>query len=262
MKIYWNIFKRILKLNFALLLAYRTSFVWSTLTTVAWGFFQIVWVLLLTHNVKSVFGWTRNEMILIAASYNIIIAIFHFLFSRNFDRFSYMVDRGDLDILLVKPVESQFLVSFWIISYPNVVRILVSLLALVYLLIKMHIIVSLSNIIGFLALTVFSIILLYAIWFLVSTLIIWFPRLSNLVDILYNLNGISRLPPDIIYGLRSFMLLFLIPFALTIAIPTKALINKVLGGDILQLVLISVILFWLSRRFWRFALRYYTSASS
>ena len=131
-----------------------------------------------------------------------------------------------------------------------------------YMLVKMQISITLINILGFCALAFFGIAILYSIWFIVCTLIIWFPRLSNLVDLLYNLNGLARFPPEMIYGLKNFFLLFLIPFTLTIALPTKVLFNRVLNGEIILLTAISFVLFWLSRKFWKFALRYYTSASS
>jgi len=262
MRQYFKIFQRLLKINFSLLLAYRASFIIDAITTVAWGIFQIVWIVLLTVNIKSAFGWTRDEMIMIAVSYNIIIAIFHCFFSRNFNRFSYIVDRGELDTLLTKPVASQFLASFWIIDYANIFRVIIGGLIMWYLLVRMQVLITLINILGFFSLAFFGLVILYSIWFIVSTLIIWFPRLSNLVDLLYNLNGLTRFPPDMIYGLKNFFLLFLVPFTLTVALPTKALFNKVLSGDIFFLVTTSFILFYTSRQFWKFALRYYTSASS
>lgn len=262
MKQYLNIFKRILKLNFSLLLIYRSSFIADVFSSLAWGFFQIVWVLLLTSKIKSAFGWTREEMILIVVVYNVILGFFHCFFSRNFDRFSMMVDRGELDTILVKPADSQFLISFWVIGYSSLARALFNLIILFYLLAKMQIAITLINILGFFFLSIFGVILLYSVWFVVSTLIIWFPRLSNLIDLLHNLTGISRFPPEMIYGFKSFVLLFLVPFTLTIAIPTKVLFNKVLSGDIGLLVFLSLLFFWLSRKFWQYALRYYTSASS
>ena len=245
-----------------MLLIYRSSFIVDAFSSLTWGFFQIVWVLLLTSKVKSAFGWTREEMVLIAVVYNITIGFFHCFFSRNFDRFSMVVDRGELDTILVKPVDSQFLISFWMINYSSLTRALFNLIILFYLLAKMQIAITLVNILGFFFLSIFGIILLYSIWFVVSTLIIWFPRLSNLVDLLYNLTGISRFPPEMIYNFKSFILLFLVPFTLVIAIPTKVFFNKVFSGDIGLLVFLSILFFWLSRKFWQFALHYYTSASS
>jgi len=262
MKQYFNILKKILKLNFSLLLIYRSSFIVDAFSSLTWGFFQIVWVLLLTSKIKSAFGWTREEMILIAVVYNIVIGFFHCFFSRNFDRFSMVIDRGELDTILIKPVDSQFLISFWIINYSSLTRTFFNLIVLFYLLAKMHVSITLINVLGFFFLSAFGVILLYSIWFVVSTLIIWFPRLSNLIDLLYNLTGVSRFPPEMIYGFKNFVLLFLIPFTLTIAIPTKVFFNKVLSGDVGLLVFLSLLFFWLSRKFWQYALHYYTSASS
>jgi len=130
------------------------------------------------------------------------------------------------------------------------------------LIIKMGISISLMNIISYLVLVFFSMLLMYSIWLSFSTLMIWFPRLSNITTLLYNINGVSRFPPEIIYELKSFILLFLIPFTLLSAVPTKSLFQKALSGDVILLLFLALLMFYLSRKFWKFALRYYTSASS
>ena len=140
--------------------------------------------------------------------------------------------------------------------------LLMGLVVGIILIHNMHLAVTVSGIIGFLVLTFFGLMLLYSLWFIISTLIIWSPRLSNLIDFLYTINGIARYPTEMIYELRNFVVYFLIPFNITVALPTKAFFNRVLAGDVVGLILLSLILFYASRRFWLFALRYYSSANS
>lgn len=249
-------------MNFALIVAYRMSFINSVISTIGWGFFQIIWIYMLTYRTKSVFGWSRNELIILAICYVIIVAVFHLLFSRNFERLSRIIDRGRLDTILLKPVDPQFLISVWIIHYANIFRIAMGCFFLFYLINNSHITVSTLNVIGFFVLIVFGLVLLYSLWFIFSTLLIWFPQLTNLVDFLFTINGMSRYPTEMIKTLPFYLLPVLIPFTITIVTPTKALLGKVLTGDIVNLILITLALFYFSRVFWKFALRYYTSASS
>jgi ABC-2 type transport system permease protein len=262
MRYYFKIYKRLIRLNFALILTYRMSFLNSIVATIGWGFFQIIWIYMLTYRTKSVFGWSRDELIILAVCYIIIIAIFHLLFSRNFERLSRIIDRGQLDSLLLKPADSQFLISVWIIRYANIFRIGMGVGLLLFLLNNLHITVSLINIIGFFILIIFGLVLLYSLWFIFSTSLIWFPQLTNLVDFLYTINGMSRYPTEMIKTLPFYLLPVLIPFTITIVTPTKALLGRILAGDVIGLILITSALFFLSRIFWKFALRHYTSASS
>jgi len=71
--------------------------------------------------------------------------------------------------------------------------------------------------------------------------------------------------PDVICP-RIFRMIFgwVIPVVIIANIPARLLI-KSLGQPVqlmLHLVIASSIIFWLSRIFWRFALRHYSSASS
>jgi ABC-2 type transport system permease protein len=262
MKRYFKIYKMLLKMNFSLLLTYRANFINGLVSTLGWAVFQMIWVLLLTYRTQSVYGWSRNELIILAASYVFVIAIFHFFFSRNFERLSRIIDRGQLDSLLLKPVDSQFLVSCWIIRFTNFFRVLFGAGLLYFLLNKMQIQVSWLNVIGFCVLTFFGLTLLYSLWFIVSTLLIWFPQLNNLIDFLYTINGMARYPSEMIYKMPLYFIIIALPFAITVVTPTKILFNKALNGDVLGLVILSAALFYLSRKFWQFALRYYTSVGS
>jgi len=262
MKRYLKIYQRLIKMNFAIIVAYRMGFINSIISTIGWGVFQIIWIYMLTYKTKSVFGWSRAELIILAVCYVVIIAIFHLLFSRNFERLARIIDRGQLDALLLKPVDSQFLISVWIIRYANFFRIAMGIGFLAFLINNLHITISALNVVGFLVLIIFGLVLLYSLWFIFSTFLIWFPQLTNLVDFLYTINGMSRYPTEMIKTLPFYLLPVLIPFTITIVTPTKALLGRILAGDVVGLILITFTLFYFSRVFWKFALRYYTSASS
>lgn len=263
MRHYLKVYGTLLKLNFSLITAYRAGFVNSVLSTCLWGGFQIVWVLLLTSRIDSFYGWSKDELIFMTTNYVfIIVGLFHLIFSRNFDRFSTIIDKGELDLILVKPIDSQFLLSLWFFSFANFFRFFIGIPIIIYLILKIGISITLINVVSYLILVLFSLTLMYSIWLLFSTLMIWSPRLSNITTLLYNINGISRFPPDMVYELKSFIFFVLIPFTLLSAVPTKALLKKALSGETGLLIFFAVLLFYISRKFWKFALRFYTSASS
>ncbi|NMB84193.1 hypothetical protein GYA28_02795 [Candidatus Roizmanbacteria bacterium] len=260
MKTYLKVYWRVIKINISSILVYRLSFINQVVSSMGWGMFQIIWINLLTYKSQTIFGWSRDELIALASSYVIAIAIFHVFFSRNFQDFSRIVNYGQLDSYLLKPVDSQFLLSTRIVSYASASRIVFGLYFLVSILIKNHLTPSFTNIVGYIVLMACGILLTYSVWFIVSTIIIWHPQLNNIIDFLFNFNGISRYPKEMILETHNFLLLFLIPITLTIATPTKALFGKALEGDVFMLIAFTAFLFVISRWFWHFALRSYTSA--
>jgi len=262
MKSYLKIYARLLKMNFNVLLAYRIGFLNSVVGSIGWALFQIISIYLLTSRNTSFYGWSREQLILLGAIFNIFVGIFHAVFSRNFGRFSQIMNRGEFDLLLVKPVDPQFLTSLWWFSYSSLVRILIGAGFVVYLFNIMHMVLTFLSVIKFIVLIGFGICILYAVWLLVCTLIIWQTNLSNLVDFLYTINIVIRYPREMFQTANPVVFYFLLPLTFVIITPTKALLGNMSYVDLFGLIFFAVVFLFISRKFWNFALRFYTSASS
>ena len=262
MRKYLTIYRSFFKFSFMNFTTFRAYAVNSIMATVGWGAFQFIWIQLLTVRTKSAFGWSRDELVILAILYIIVIGIFHFLFTRNFDRFTTIIDRGELDFLLLKPVDSQFIATCFWINYSNLIRTFLGIVLLITYLHIRQITLPLMGIAGFLVFIVFGIMLLYSLWLFYCTLLIWFPRLTNVIDFLYTINGMARYPTEMIEGIRNFIVLFLLPFSISISTPVKVLVRGTLQGEVAGLIVLSIGMFVFTRFFWKFALRHYTSASS
>lgn len=260
MERYIKIYKKILELNFSNLLIYRANFINNIISSISWALFSILSILLLTSKTNSFFGWTRNEMILLTGGYSILIGIFHTFFTRNFEKMSEIVNYGRLDSLLTKPVDLQFFISTRYVNFTSSFRIIVGIFLMIYIFQRNHINPSIFQFIGFSTLLIFGLITLYSIWFLVISITFWFPKLSNLPDFMYSFTSIGRYPSEMLKELSNYLFLFLIPITIIITIPMKALINKILIGDIGFMVIVSFVMLIISRKFWLFALKFYTSA--
>ncbi len=259
---YLKLYKTLIIMNFSLLSAYRANFINSAVSSITWGLFSFLTIFLLTSKTNSLYGWSRDELLVLTGLYNIMIGLFHMLFSRNFGRFSRIVHLGDLDTILVKPIDSQYLLSFWMINYTSIFRVIVGTIFTFYMLNKVGTALSMANIIFGFVFFICSITTLYSIWYMVLTLIIWFTKLDNLLEILFDINGISRFPQEMFKGISEYLFLFLLPLTLIIVTPAQILLSKINYLNIVLLLTFAVALLTASRIFWRFALRYYTSASS
>jgi ABC-2 type transport system permease protein len=262
MRRYLSLYRTLLRFSFMNFTVYPANFINGSISTVGWGIFQIISIRLLTLRTESAFGWNRDELTLLAVMYTVIIGMFHFLFTRNFDRFSRIIDRGELDFMLLKPVDSQFLATCFMQGMPNLLRVSIGSAILIGYTLYAGIRITPLGAFGLIVFSVFSLMMLYSLWLLYTTTLVWFPRLTNIIDFLYTINGMGRYPVEMVRELRNFVLFFLLPFSLTVATPLKVFLRSALDGDVLLLVVISLVLFAASRMFWKFALRHYTSASS
>lgn len=257
---YFRIYKKLLELNWSVLIAYRSNFINSLISSIVWGGFTILQMLLLTSRVDSLFGWSKNDIILLTCVFNIILGVFHLLFSRNFEYFSRIVHLGQLDTFLLKPLDSQFLLSFRYINYTSIIRVFFGIgLALFFMRGRLPTFMDIALFIFF---AICGLIVLYSIWYLVTTLTIWFSRLTNIVDVLFTMSGLTRFPPEMYREFSFYLFAFLLPLVLVIATPTKYLLHRPDIFSSISLVIFSIVLFLASRWFWRYALKSYTSASS
>lgn len=257
LRIYWVLFK----LNFAKMLAYRADFYNSLIANGGWSIFIIISFLLITSRTSSVYGWSREELLLLASLYNVFVSIFYIFFSRNFNTMAETINYGKLDAFLMKPIDAQFLTTCLNIGFGSTIRMVVGLITVGYLLFIMGVAVTPLTILTFIIMDFVSIVILYSFWFIVMTLTIWFTNLENLSNLLYDTNHTTRFPPEMYRGASIVLFVLLFPLTFILVTPAKVLLQKATPYDLILPIILATAMFSLSRKFWRFALRSYTSAS-
>lgn len=259
---YIKIYLEIIRLNYRRTLAQRGNFFSGLFGSTAWGIFSIVAVYVLSSRSSSVFGWTRAELFILIGVFNIMVGgTFRTLFARNFDTFPQLMSKGDLDGFLLKPVDAQFMVSTQYMSLYGVVRIAIAFIYTYFVLASAHVAITLASIIIFMILAIFGLIIIYSVWYFVMTFMVWFPDLHNLDEVLYSTDALTRYPPQVLWGMKIILLYVLFPFTLVVSTPTKALLHKLTFYDSFLLVAVACSLLFISRKFWKFALKSYSSAS-
>ena len=107
-----------------------------------------------------------------------------------------------------------------------------------------------------------SICILYSLWFFISTTTIWFVKTWNATEVLRSFLYIGRFPLNSFsFSLRIFFSVF-IPIAFITTIPSEVFLGLSQLWKILIEVLVALIFLSTSRKFWLFALKFYSSASS
>lgn len=261
MKKYLGILKELLRINFSKTLIYKGHFYMETVNSISWGALSIITMLLLTARVSTVFGWTRNELILLAVMVNIVYGILRILFDINFWSFSEIVNTGNLDGVLLKPVDSQFQMSIWRIDLGGIMRLIIAISLTIYLVFAFHLSATPLSVVTSVLLCILGVTMLYSISFIFLTLTIWFSNLYNLMHLVNTVIGASRYPKEMYTNLSIGLVIILLPIVIIISTPTKALVQKGNIFDSALLLFLSFVFFSISRIFWKFALRFYTSAS-
>jgi ABC-2 type transport system permease protein len=100
------------------------------------------------------------------------------------------------------------------------------------------------------------------LWFMLGATSIWFVKIYNVTEVLRGLLEAGRFPMAAYPVAYQFFFTFIIPVAFLTTIPAETLLHRtpivwIFGAGGLALGLLI-----LSRAFWKFASRFYTSASS
>jgi ABC-2 type transport system permease protein len=103
---------------------------------------------------------------------------------------------------------------------------------------------------------------LYSLWFMLGATSIWFVKIYNVTEVLRGLLEAGRFPMVAYPVAYRFFFTFVIPVAFLTTIPAEALLNQSEVEWVLGAAGLAIALLFASRQFWRFALRFYTSASS
>ena len=189
-------------------------------------------------------------------------SVFVFFFGSNTFQVNRMVVKGDLDLLLLKPVNSLFFISFRYVATYSII----STILLFCLLLRMTTLypepIGLINYIIFFISFLLGILILYSLEFIISCLVFWYKNFSVGGWLSSELTKYSRRPDSIYSGVLRKLLFSFFPMAMISSLPARMLI---FGPDyqllLIQLFVTAIALFF-TIFIWNRGLIRYDSASS
>ncbi len=262
MKRYLKIYFKMMTTQFAADMIYRASFLSGLIAVIAYTFINLLTIILLVNALNNIVGWNIYQLIILLGCMRFNVSLIFFLCRRGLKNLSETINKGDLDFYLTKPVDAQFYASLQMGGLQNLISSLIGILLIIFGLFNLHLFPSLLEIVSFLLLTSISILVFYSLMLIAATLNFWFDRLDNIVDLVNRLNYISRFPADAYKKGGPIIFSLLLPFALVTTVPAGILINKNNPLYIFLLFILAVLFLILSRLFWLYALRRYTSTGS
>ena len=262
LKKYIRIYSLFLYTSVASELEYKTNIMIDFITAILSLIGSIFLLSLFFQNTDNIGGWNFEHVLIIQGIYTILNGITNTWFNPNLTEIVKHIREGTLDFVLLKPVDSQFFISLKKLAPSGFLEIVLGVTLLIYCIGINQINMNLGFFILCFTTLFCSIVILYSLWFLISTTTIWFVKTWNATEVLRSFLYIGRFPLNSFsFSLRIFFSIF-IPIAFITTIPSEVFLGLAKFWEILLEVFVSGIFFIISRRFWLFALKYYTSASS
>lgn len=262
-------------------LSFRTNFVLQSVSSVSWTLMNVGFYLIIFHHTPFIgpdSGWGKYEFFVFLATTWLVNSLMQTLFMPNLQRFSELIRTGNLDFALLKPIDTQFLISFEKMEWSSLANFFAGLilgsiaiwqlthrpvypLELHWWIIPLYVLYLICGVT-----------ILYCLMVTLAATSVWLGRNQTLYDFWFYITNFARYPMEIynrglgvpLYGLFTFV----VPVLVVINVPARILAQPLYPRNSLSLPLALFTLFatiaslMISRRIFLRALNSYRSASS
>jgi ABC-2 type transport system permease protein len=207
-------------------------------------------------------GWSWPAALVVLGAYTVLDGLTSTLLRPNLSRIVTHVQEGTLDFVLLKPIDSQFWLSLRTVSPAGLPELVVGLGLMLWASPQAGAVLHSASVLLAAVLLASSAVILYALWFVLAATSIWFVKTWNATEVLRAALTAGRYPISAYPPALRTLFTLVLPVAFLTTVPAEAILGRLHWPWALASALVAAVSFTISRLFWRFALRFYTSASS
>jgi len=207
-------------------------------------------------------GWTYDEMMIFVGGWIVVDALQMIFVNVNLANFPSLVNKGDLDYYLIRPVSALFMVSLNSFTVNSCVNLLLSVGFLSWALVRYPGELSVLNVSVFSLLLLNGAFLYYVLRMLFLVPVFWLHSALGLEVLFFTCIRFAERPDDIFGPWLRRLLISFLPFAVMTSVPVKILVGDLSLVHAIAVFMLSAALFGVLLVVWNTGLRSYGSASS
>jgi ABC-2 type transport system permease protein len=243
-------------------LAYRVNFVTQFFQAflslgLALGGLAIVF-----NQTDTLAGWYPAELTALVGIYILVGGLISLVIQPSMQRFMEDIRLGTLDFMILKPEDAQFLISVRQIEIWKLIDVFLGSAVLIVALVQLGAQVGLGQAAAFGVALLAGATIVYSFWLILATSAFWFVKTENILVIFQAMYQAGRWPVTIYPAWLQSILTFLVPIAFAVTVPAEALTGRLTTSTLLLAVAVAIVLFAVSRWFWRFGIKFYAGASA
>ncbi len=247
-------------------MAFRGNFLVKVSVEVLWLAIMVAFYRTVFARTSTIAGWTEPQYFFFVGCFFALNGVIEMLFLDNCNEFAELVRTGDLDGLLVKPIDEQFLITCRRIDWGTAPNVLMGAAVMGIALYQMAWSFDPLRIAAFLITIVCGTAIAYSFMLVLTSMSVWMVRNQGLMEMWWLFSSVARYPREIFAGrwaepLGLFFTYFM-PILVVINVPANSMVRVLDPWAVAVTIASAVVLLWLSRRFFQHALRSYRSASS
>lgn len=253
------------RVNIQNLTAYRFDMYMRIVVSILHLFSELMGVWIIFSNTKEVRGWTWMHMLVLVGVYRTVAGGIRIVIVPSMRKLLEDIREGTLDFVLLRPVNSQFLVSIREVVIYRLVDVLLGLGIAAYGCYRLTGTVPFQHVILFAFTLAAGFLIVYGVWLMLGTLCFWFIRVQNIEMVFWNVFEAGRFPIDIYRTSIRWTLTYIVPLAFITTVPARALFSSDMSAAPTTIAwgfVLATLMLFVSNRFWRYGLRHYSGASA
>ncbi len=269
MRVFWKYTKllgQLGKYTLARELAFRGNFLVKVAVEAIWLSILLAFYATVFGKTNLIAGWTQNQYLFFVGCFFALNGLIECLFLENCNEFAELVRTGDLDFLLLKPIDEQFLITCRRVDWATAPNIIMGAVVMLIALARMHWEFDPTKLAMFMVTFVCGVLIAYAFMLVLTAFSVWLVRNQSLMEMWWLFASLARYPKQIFDNTNvaplGFVFTFILPILLVANVPSNVMVRlfdwKMIGFTIVA----TIVSLWASRAFFTRALRSYRSASS
>ena len=257
---YWQVLRLFWSTSIAAELEYRLNFLLATFGSFGSLIGSLFGLSLFYRGGYQFQGWSWEQALIVLGIFTLLQGFSTTFLVPNLNQIVKQVQQGTLDFVLLKPISSQFWLSARTVSPWGFPDLIFGSAVIGYAGSRLGV-TPIAYALSAVPL-LFGLLSLYSLWFMLGATSIWFVKIYNVTEVLRGMLEAGRYPMAAYPIAYRFFFTFIIPVAFLTTIPAETMLQRVDLIWIVGAAGLAIALLLISRAFWKFALRFYTSASS
>jgi len=247
-------------------LAFRGNFLVKISVEVLWLGILVAFYRTVFARTSHVAHWSEPEYFFFVGCFFALNGLIETLFLENCNEFAELVRTGDLDFLLLRPIDEQFLITLRRIDWGTAPNVLMGGTLMAIALVQKDWQFDLVRVLSFFITFACGTAIAYSFMLFLTSLSVWLVRNQSLMEMWWLFSSLARYPKEIFAGrwaepLGNFFT-FIVPILVVSNVPANVMVRVFDPWMVALTIIAAASLLYFSRRFFQHALRSYRSASS
>jgi ABC-2 type transport system permease protein len=257
-------------------LMFPANFIIESISSIGWMAMNLALYILIYQHTDTLGSaadgnaWSKYQFFVFLATWLLIYNIVQMFFVVNAEEFSELIRTGNLDFALLKPIDTQFLISFQKVDWSAASNLGLGLFLLGYALPRLDGFTASPLAIALYPIyVVMGVMIMYSIVISLAATSVWLGRNQSLYDFWFYITNFARYPMEIYQGpvgnYLRWTLTFILPVLVVVNVPAR-LLAKPFQPDHAYLAVFAIVATLMSvlgsRWLFQRALLSYRSASS